>query len=171
MKKLLRMVFALTLWTGLLLGMPAVSADAENSQEIDVMASYETVSVAPASYSVDLTWSDMTFTYTRKDTHIWNPADHSYRTGSSGSWDKTEAKITVTNHSNVDVQVTITYTPVAETGITGIMRNGSGILRAGTQGDYENADSMTATLVISGDPTAAVTGAQTKIGSLKVTIR
>lgn len=148
-----------------------VAADGGTSREIDVHAQYKTVSTAPASYSVDLLWSDMTFTYTRENTHIWNAKDHSYATRSSGGWDKTRASITVTNHSNVEVQVTITYTPVEDTGITGVLRNGTGTLDAGVVGDYDGADSMTATLVISGTPTDAVTDSKTRIGSLKVTIR
>lgn len=169
MKILQRMVLLLFL-TGLV-GLGAFAVAAAGSQEIDVNAKYKTVSKAPASYSVDLQWSDMTFTYTREDTLIWNAKDHSYKTRSSGGWDKTRASITVINHSNVDVRVTITYTPVEDTGITGVLRNGTGKLDAGRVGDYDGADSMTATLVISGKPTEAVTDEETKIGSLKVTIQ
>ena len=97
----------------------------------------------------------MTFTYTREDTLTWNAKDHSYQARSSGGWDKTRATITVTNHSNVDVRVTITYTPVENTGITGVLRNATGKLDAGKVGDYDGADSMTATLVISGTPTSS----------------
>ena len=166
MKKLLHALLLL-----ILPGLIAASAAAVGSQEIDVNARYRTVSNAPASYSVDLRWSDMTFTYTREDTHTWNAKDHSYKTRSTGGWDKTRASITVTNHSNVDVQVTITYTPVENTGITGTLRNGTGTLEAGTVGDYDGADSMTATLVISGTPTEMPAGSETRIGSLKVTIQ
>lgn len=140
------------------------------SREIDVNARYKTVSKAPASYSVDLEWSDMTFTYIREETLTWSAKDHSYKSRSSGKWDKTKGIVTVTNHSNVDVQVTITYQPHENTGITGTLRNGSRKLKAGKVGDYEGADSMTATLTISGKPTAAVTEAETKIGSIRITI-
>lgn len=158
----------------LLLFLPVIVAGsvlAAGTQEIDVNARYRSESTAPASYSVDLMWSDMTFTYLRQDTHTWNAQDHSYKTRSTGGWDKTKASITVTNHSNVDVLVTITYTPVENTGITGTLRNGTGSLEAGEIGDYEGADSMTATLVISGTPTDAVKESETRIGSLKVTIQ
>lgn len=169
MKKLLRAVMLLALLGTVSTGVFA--AEKNGSQEIDVNARYQTVSSAPASYSVDLRWTDMTFTYTKEDTHIWNAADHSYKTRSRGGWDKTRASITVTNHSNVDVRVLITYTPVGDTGITGTLKNASGTLKAGVVGDYGGADSMTATLVISGKPTDTVTAAGIKIGSLKVTIQ
>lgn len=171
MKKLLRAFLLLVLLGFVSVSTPAAGATEVSSREIDVKARYRTESNAPASYSVDLLWSDMTFTYTRKDTHTWNAKDHSYKTSSSGKWDKTKATITVTNHSNVDVQVAITYTPVGGTGITGTLKNASGKLKAGAVGDFEGADSMTATLVISGTPTGAVTDSETKIGSLKITIR
>lgn len=140
------------------------------SQEIDVNARYKTVSKAPASYSVDLEWSDMTFTYIREETLTWSAKDHSYKSRSSGKWDKIKGIVTVTNHSNVDVQVTITYVPQENTGITGTLRNGTRKLKAGKVGDYEGADSMTATLTISGKPTGVITEDETKIGSLKITI-
>lgn len=141
------------------------------SRDIDVNARYKTVSKAPASYSVDLAWSDMTFTYTKENTLTWNAKDHSYKSRSSGKWDKTKGIVTVTNHSNVDVQVTITYIPLEDTGITGTLRNGNRKLKAGKEGDYEGADSMTATLTISGKPTDLVTEEETKIGNLTITIR
>ena len=149
---------------------PAGAAEVGN-REIDVYARYKTNSKAPASYSVDLAWSDMTFTYTREETLTWNPKDHSYKSRSSGKWDKTKGTVTVTNHSNVDIQVTITYIPLEDTGITGTLRNGSRKLKAGKEGDYAGADSMTATLTIKGEPSDAISEKETKIGSLRITIR
>ncbi len=141
------------------------------SRQIDVNARIKTETKAPASYSVDIMWSDMTFTYTRQDTLTWNAKDHSYKSRSSGKWDKTKGTITVVNHSNVDVQVTVTYIPLEGTGITGTLRNGSRRLKAGKEGDYEGADRMKATLTISGKPTEKITEEETRIGSLKITIR
>ena len=141
------------------------------SREIEVKARYSIVSTAPASYSVDLRWTDMTFTYTREDTHIWDPLTHTYKTGSSAGWDRTRGSITVTNHSNVDVQVTVEYLPEPDTGIKGILKNASARLKAGIVGDYAGADSMTATLTVSGTPEETVTAAGTSVGKLRITIR
>ena len=156
----------------LLLVCMAPSASAKtNSQSIDVTAKTASVSVTPVCYSVDIVWSDMTFTYTEENIHTWNASNHSYRTSTRGSWDKTQATITVTNHSNVDVQVKITYTPVEGTGITGVLKSGSAKLKAGSLGEYDNADSMTAKLTIKGTPTDAVTEEGSKIGTVLVTIQ
>lgn len=168
LRKMLQVVLLLLMMGILALGVGAAEV---GSRQIDVNARYKTVSKAPASYSVDLAWSDMVFTYTNTNTLTWNPKDHSYKSRSSGKWDKTRGTITVTNHSNVDIQVTITYQPLADTGITGTLKNGTKKLKAGKEGDYEGADSMTATLVISGKPTIVVKDQETKIGSLKITIR
>lgn len=148
----------------------AVAAEV-GSRQIDVNARVKTETKASATYSVDLMWSDMTFTYTRQNTLTWNAKDHSYKSRSSGKWDKTKGTITVVNHSNVDVQVTVTYIPLEDTGITGTLRNGSRRLKAGREGDYEGADRMTATLVIGGKPSEKITEEETRIGTLKITIR
>lgn len=170
--KMLRKIIGLPVLLLLVCGSMLHAAASEvGSREIDVHARYKTVSKAPASYSVDLAWSDMTFTYTQEENLTWNPKDHSYKSRSSGKWDKTKGTVTVTNHSNVDIQVTVTYTPLDNTGITGTVRNGSRKLKAGKEGDYAGADSMTATLTISGKPSDTVSEKETKIGSLKITIR
>ena len=164
------------LWGLVLLCLPGIlcrSAFAAQigSKEIDVKAKYSVVSNTPASYSIDLSWTDMTFTYTRTDTHIWDPLTHTYKTGSKSGWDKTRGSITVTNHSNVDVQVEVEYLPEPDTGIKGILKNASAKLKAGAIGDYAGADSMTATLTVSGTPKEITDATETNIGKLKITIR
>ena len=157
----------------LLMGLLATHTCASQigSKEIDVKAKYHVVSTTPASYSIDLRWTDMTFSYTREDTHIWDPLTHTYKTGSKSGWDKTRGTVTVTNHSNVDVSVKVEYLPEPDTGVKGVLKNASAKLKAGVVGDYEGADSMTATLTVSGKPNDAITAAGTKVGSLRITIR
>jgi len=155
----------------LLLGMTVTASAKATSKSIDVTAKTASVSVTPVCYSVDIVWTDMTFTYTEESIHTWNASDHSYRTSTRGSWDKSKATITVTNHSNVDVKVKITFTPVEGTGITGVLKKGSARLKAGAVGEYSNADSMTATLTLRGKPTEAVTSEGVKVGSILVTIQ
>lgn len=163
------------LWNLILLLLPGILginafASAIGSKEIDVRAKYSVVSTTPASYSVDLRWTDMTFTYTREDTHIWDPLTHTYKVGSKSGWDSTRGSITVTNHSNVDVQVKMEYLPKPDTGVKGVLKNASAKLKAGALGDYQGADSMTATLTVSGMPEKTVTAAGTSIGKLRITI-
>ena len=141
------------------------------SAEIDVTAKYSSSTVTPTVYSVDISWSNMTFTYTQEDTKTWNAADHSYETSTKGEWDKTSATVTVTNHSNAAVQVDVEYTPVQDTGVTGTLTNTSAALNAGEEGNYSGAESLTATLTISGKPNSTVSSSGIKIGTIKVTIK
>lgn len=167
MRKLLSSLAAISL----LLCLAAKTSAAEKSQNIDVTAKYTTETITPVSYSVDIVWTDMTFTYTKSRTRTWNPDKHSYKTSAAkGSWDKKQATVTVTNHSNVDIRVTMEFIPVEGTGITGVLKNRTGKLDAGALGDYAGADSMTATLTIRGAPTDEVSAGGTTVGSIQVTI-
>ena len=171
MKELRKMLWVPALLLLMGICMFCVSAAEVGSREIDVKARYKVETNASATYSVDLAWSDMTFTYIQQEKLTWNAKDHSYKSRSSGKWENNKGTITVTNHSNVDVQVDIVYTPLEDTGITGTLKNGSRKLKAGKEGDYDGAAKMTATLVISGKPNEKITEKETKIGSLKITIR
>lgn len=167
MRKLLSALWVLFLISCLTVSVVATDA----SQRIDVTAKYTSESFAPATYCVDISWTDMTFTYTDAQTHIWNPSDHSYKSTSRGNWDKTKATVTVTNHSNVDVQVKVTFEAVEGTGVTGVLKNASRKLKAGETGNYDGADSMTTTLTIKGTPTKLVSTTGTKIGNIVISIQ
>lgn len=170
MKKLLAIVLVLAL--AMSIGVTAFAQGApetvgqNGSKEIDVIAGYNTTTSTPEVYSVDIVWTDMTFTYTESSTKTWNADDHSYDTTASGGWDKTTASVTVTNHSNVEVAVAMEYVPVENTGVTGTLTGGNAVLSAGEEGNY----SLTATLTIGGKPSETVTTDGVKIGTIKVTI-
>ena len=169
MMKRTRWILTLLLIPGLLC--IQVLASSVGYKEIDVKAKYQVTSVTPASYSIDLKWSDMTFTYTRADTRIWDPLTHTYKTESQSGWDSTKGTVTVTNHSNVEVQVTVEYLPEENVGVKGVLKNASAKLKAGIVGDYANADSMTATLTVSGTPDEKLASKETPIGKLRITIK
>lgn len=140
------------------------------SKEIDVTAKYSASVNTPEVYSVDIFWDSMTFSYTQQDTRNWNADKHSYDTVTEGGWDKTEASVTVTNHSNVPVEVSVEYTAVEDTGIVGNLSDSSASLSAGEVGNYDGAASVTATLTVSGKPTSKVSESGIKVGSIKVVI-
>ena len=167
--KRIRWILILLLISGAL-GVQALASQV-GTKEIDVKAKYQVTSVTPASYSIDLSWTDMTFTYTKENTRIWDPATHTYKTESTSGWDGAQGTVTVVNHSNVDVQVTVEYLPEPDTGIKGILKNATAKLKAGAVGDYAGADRMTATLTVSGTPEETVAATETKIGRLRITIK
>lgn len=171
---MMKKIFSVLLIAGLILSLSvtafAATLGQNGSQEIDVTAKYDTSTSTPTVYSVDIVWSSMIFTYTQESTKNWNATDHTYDTVTQGAWDKDSATVTVTNHSNAAVNVAVAYAPVADTGITGTLTNGSGRLTAGEEGNYDGADSLTATLTISGTPTGTVTADGVTVGTLNVTI-
>ena len=142
------------------------------SSSIDVTAKTESDTSTETKYSVDITWESMTFTYTEKGTKVWDPATHTYSTDTTGSgWDKTTAEITVTNHSNAEVTATVTYAEADQSsGITGTISNGSKTLASGVEGKYDDADSLEATLTISGTPADSVGADGVVIGQITVKI-
>lgn len=174
MKKLFATIIALAM----VLSMSVTAFAAEGSvtgqgagdKTIDVTAKYDKSTSTETVYNVDIKWDSMTFTYTESGTKVWNPATHTYTTSKTSGWDKTEANVTVTNHSNASVDVSVEYAPVAGTGVSGAVTNGSATLAAGVEGKPDEADSMTATLTISGTPNSTVTEDGVKIGTITIKI-
>ena len=55
----------------------------------------------------------MEFTYTSASEGTWDPETHDYTNKQDASWSFVNNKITVTNHSNTEVNATFSYTPAA----------------------------------------------------------
>lgn len=103
MKKKLAFILALALSAG--------SMTAFADEEIEVNGKYVAGTSAGTIIAVDVTWDDMTFTYTDGD-KTWNPDTHEYDT-TEGSWGEevTDAvrSITVTNHSNAQIKALYSF--------------------------------------------------------------
>lgn len=166
MKKTISLIVALALM--LSLSATVFASDLGGSR--DVTAVYTTSTTEDDIHSVAISWGDLTFTYSETTEKTWNPDTHTYDTVTSGSWDKTESTITVTNHSNVSVDVSMSVTPVEGTGVEVALTGGDATLAAGVEGDVAGAASVTGTLTISGTPNSTVTEAGVKVGEITVTI-
>lgn len=172
MKKLIAMILAFVLVFSL-----STTAFADDNTEtmgtgdktLEVTASYNPAASSGTVYNVDITWDSMSFVYTETSARTWQPASHTY-SDAKGSWNKTEAKITVANHSEAAVQVDVTYASTGDSGITGTITGGIAKLNAGEVGKPQNAASMTATLTISGTPNSSVTKDGVKIGTITIKI-
>lgn len=85
-----------------------------------------------AVYKVDVTWTNLEFTYTSGK---WNPETHTYSTGGTLSNDG-EGSITVTNHSNWAVKYTAGFgtngneTSTSTDGFTATLSNSSNSINA-----------------------------------------
>ena len=134
----------------------------------DVKGTYQAGDASAPVYSVDITWEDMSFTYTAAGEGTWNPETHEYDDASEASWSSSK-NITVTNHSNAAVTATAAFQ--ADTGYTDVTmtfgeNNGNTIATAvGTQ--VGEAPSATITVTPSGDLPADTNGT---IGSVTLTI-
>ena len=79
---------------------------AESDVTVNVNGSGETTDV----YSVDIIWSDLSFTYD-KGSSKWNPSIHEYTNNNSDAgWVDNTGYITVNNHSNVKISVSVSFT-------------------------------------------------------------
>lgn len=106
--------------------------------------------------SVDIAWEDMTFTYVEGVHFGWNPENHEYAGAYEGYWENDRADITVTNHSNTEVNATLSFESGVDT-VGGAFTEGSGTMDDGVlelasavDTEVEEAPTATATFNISG---------------------
>ena len=163
MKKLL--MFALVV------AMLLVSAIPCFAEASDVKVNYTPGSGAEAVYSVNVTFGAMTFTYTDAAAGSWNPETHEYVGATEAAWSCAEGAnvVTVTNHSNAAVAVTVTYAAAEGfDAITGTVANGSFTLPT-AEGKAVGAAELTATasLTLAG-ALASTTAANTVAGTVTV---
>ena len=65
-----------------------------NTASIPVGVIFQAKGAAVKTFSVDIEWDDMTFTYTKSAQGEWDPATHSYKGGAEGSWSTDTSTIT-----------------------------------------------------------------------------
>ncbi len=125
LKKIVTILFALVLI--LTMSITAFAATIENSpgsQDIDVNAKYVDGVSVPTSYSVDVTWGAMEFTYTVSGTKTWDPETHTYTASTQPAWTASGNTITVTNHSNTDITASFAFSALtAYDTVTGSFSN------------------------------------------------
>lgn len=139
------------------------------SYNTDVKGTYYAGSSSDVVYSVDIAWTDMSFTYTGAGEGTWDPETHQYSGSSEGAWTASNDSITVTNHSNAAVKATASYQ--AETGYESTTmtfgNNGATVATAvGTEVDL--APSATITVTPGGTLAESANGG--KIGTITVSI-
>lgn len=131
--------------------------------------------------STDIVWdSTMKFTYTKPNPGTWNDQTHQYDGKTDGGWDSTEKMpITVTNHSDVYINVALAFTKTCNENISGVFftKDSTGyytpitgsekfVLDSAVGKSKTEADSKVLYLGINGDPIAN----EGKIGTVTVTI-
>ena len=167
MKKALTIILALALVLSL-----AIPVFAAESDSRDVTAKYEKTEIGGDDIrSFELSWGDLTFTYAETVEKTWNVKTHDYDEEVTGGWTKDSADITVTSHSNVELNVSMAVVPVAGTGVTVTLEGGSGTLAVATPDNMNNAPSITGKVKVSGTPNGDMVSAEgVKVASITVTV-
>lgn len=177
MKKIISGVLSAALV--LSMGITALAQEASTDEGLNTTPDTNTsthtvdVKVSGASeekvYSVDVVWESTDFTYTVADNGKWDPATHTYggNTPTGGSWDKTSAKATVTNHSNAAVGVAANINTDTANGVTANVEVGKNTLETGDGRIYGNADKTDVTITVSGTPN---TSTSFTVGTVTITL-
>lgn len=90
----------------------AAADDAEIKKDIGVNAKYVEDIKTSKTISADVVWGEMEFTYSVNGTKTWNAKTHEYDIDTNGKWSAKGNDISVTNHSNRDIDVDFTYDPL-----------------------------------------------------------
>lgn len=172
MKKLFVTILALLMTAAPITAFAAEDTitDTNGSRNIDVQAKYTNGTTTPDVYSVDITWGAMEFTYSASGTRVWNPSTHQYTDNTTTGWSASGNMVTVTNHSNKDVDVSFAYAKASGfDGVSGAFSVESDTLDAGAEGNVGGADSVSTELTLSGTLASTVTEF-TKVGSITVAL-
>ena len=162
MKKFFALALALVLACSL-----AVTCFAATAGSGDVTATYAAGAAAATVHSVNVAFGDMKFTYTGASQGVWDADEHKYEGATEAAWTAVGNTVTVTNHSNVAVDVTVTYAAATGfEGVTGTITNGSFNLATAVGTAVSAAPSATATLNLSGALAEGTTNAT--IGTVTV---
>lgn len=163
----MKKIFALILTLVMVFSMAAIPAfaatieTATGSDSHEVKATYNAGSSGTTIYSVTIAWDEMNFTY---NDGAWDPETHKY----NANWSAGNT-ITVTNHSNTDINAELTYTPAGNyTGIEGHFDNSTLSLDSAVGTPVNEAPTKTATLTLSGVLNKAANNST--VGTVTVTI-
>lgn len=142
------------------------------SKDIAVSAKYEdSTTPAGTTYSVDVTWDSMEFTYTVSGSKVWEPTKHDYTVSTTDVWSSDNNKITVTNHSNAGIKASFAYAPIAGyTTVTGEFSNASLNLPSAVGKAMDAAELTGKTALNLKGTLPSDTTAMTRVGTVTVTI-
>ena len=111
MKKLFSLLLVVVMMA--CLATAAFAADEDGvgtgSYSTDVTGNYVAGTTASGTvFSVDITWTNMSFTYHAEQAPVWDVDSHSYSEATPAYWEG-EGTITVTNHSNAKISAVPSY--------------------------------------------------------------
>lgn len=156
-KKLTAALLAGAILTASAVSASAVSVNQNKVPSVNstpVKGTYVANVSAETVYSVDINWGSMKFTCTVDKEGTWNPETHTYDNATPGVWSCEEGAnvVTVTNHSNAQVGVSVYFKEEVRPfdGITGTFTNSEYTLKSGEGTTYEKADKKSSVLTLEG---------------------
>ena len=172
MKKLLSMMLVLVLMMSLSVTAFAANYTEEQDVSTTVTATYVAGGAGGTVFSVDVEWSAMDFTYQAPKWAQWDAENHKYTDAVTGGWTGS-GTVTITNHSNVALDVTPGYTMnTGYTDTTLVFKDGDtaidGAMIVASAADTNAA--VEKTITVTADGKLASGANQTEIGTVKVTI-
>ena len=181
MKKALSLVLAIammaTLATTAFAAAPASSASLPtiDDKPVSVEVAVNYTNDETKVYSVEVVWGDPIFKYTFEAGKGWNPQSHAYDVvkaeGATGAWNKTDASVTITNHSNCNITATAKLVDgTAIDGVTVDLDKTSATINtiAGTEETTPKFDAFKVS--VSGTPTTMATVAATTVKTVQITL-
>ena len=191
MKKLSAVVLALAM--AMSLCTTAFATEPTRNRKISTLPGNQNITVTGTyagdpseTYSVDVEWGAMKFTYNANGKTQWNPESHEYDLadgGEAAKWEYEGNTVTVTNHSNKDVNVNFSFAKDTSvkgdytvkfdyTDSTNAVTADTVKLNAGVEHAYGNADKVVATLTIAdgGYLDASNKDATLTLGTITVTV-
>ena len=171
MKKITTLLAAAALTCAM--GTTAFAADQDGvntgDYTADVKGTYQAVGSGAVVYSVDIAWTDMSFTYTGVGEGTWDPETHQYSGSSEGAWTASDDSITVTNHSNTAVKATAKFEADSGYESTSMEFGNNGATVATAEGT-QVGEAPSATITVTPGGTLADTANGGKIGTITVSI-
>jgi len=114
MKKFISLFLTCVLIAGLAIITNAEENVGVGSYDFDVTGSYVANTAESGTvFSLDITWTDLSFTYYSEKPLEWDTESHTYIDSEPAHWEG-QGTITITNHSNTDIYAVPTY--AAKTG-------------------------------------------------------
>ena len=148
------------------------AGNGKGKYNIEIVGTYTPGTAGSSVISVDIAWDAMDFHYRGASQATCNPVTHTYDGATDGSLSDNTPAITVTNHSNADVNATRGFTANA-TSVVGTFTEASGTendkvleLATAVGTEVDNAPKATAKFGISG----AAIDADKTLGTITVTI-
>ena len=122
-----------------------------------VTATYTPGVAAAEIISVDIAWGAMSFSYTDESEGTWDPATHEFVDKTPAKWENVKDengdptnKISVTNHSNTEINAVMTFTKAEGTDIEGSFDKAKLTLDSAEGKTVENAPTSEAVFNVTG---------------------